>query len=136
MKNKVAIIDFELSNLYSVQHACNYVGLDAIITSNKEEIFYADATILPGVGAFGDAMGNLIRLDIVDTIREFVASGKQFMGICLGFQLLFTESEEFGVHKGLGLVEGKVKKFPNVNNKGELVRVPQLGGNRIINRSI
>lgn len=136
MKNKVAIIDFELSNLYSVQHACNYVGLDAIITSNKEEIFYADATILPGVGAFGDAMGNLIRLDIVDTIREFVASGKQFMGICLGFQLLFTESEEFGVHKGLGLVEGKVKKFPNVNNKGELVRVPQIGWNRIINRSI
>jgi glutamine amidotransferase len=136
MKNKVAIIDFELSNLYSVQHACNHVGLDAVITSNISEILNKDAIILPGVGAFGDAMANLIKLNLVDTIKEFVASGKPFMGICLGFQLLFSESEEFGIYKGLGLVDGKVKKFPNINYKGELIRVPQIGWNRIINNSI
>ena len=136
MKNKVAIIDFELSNLYSVQHACNHVGLDAVITSNIKEIRNKDAIILPGVGAFGDSMENLIKLELIDTIKEFVKCGKQFMGICLGFQLLFSESEEFGIYRGLDLVQGKVKKFPNINSKGELVRVPQIGWNRIINSGI
>ena len=136
MKNKVAIIDFELGNLYSVQQACKHVGLDAVISSNIEEIRNKDAIILPGVGAFGDAMENLIKLNLIDIIKEFVVSGKQFMGICLGFQLLFSESEEFGIFKGLGLVEGKVKKFPKINQNGELIRVPQIGWNRIISNSI
>jgi len=135
MKYKVAIIDFELSNLFSVQHACNYVGLNAIITSQKEEILKKDALILPGVGSFGDAMENLIRLDLVDTIKSFIATGKQFLGICLGFQLLFTESEEFGTFQGLNLIDGIVRKFPNINSNGELIRVPQIGWNYIVDSS-
>lgn len=133
MKNKVSIIDFGLGNLYSVQQACNRVGLVAKITSDKEEILNSDAAILPGVGAFGEAMENLIKLNLVDTIKEFIDTGKQFFGICLGFQLLFSESEEFGTFKGLNLIEGQIKKFPKQNYQGEIIRVPQIGWNRILN---
>ena len=122
---KVVIIDYQLSNLFSVYHACKQIGLDPVITSDKKEILQAEFLILPGVGAFGDAMNNLHKLDLVSPIHEYVATGKPFMGVCLGLQLLFTESEEFGNHKGLNLVEGIVKKFPSH------LKVPQIGWNKI-----
>lgn len=133
MKNKfkVAIVDYEMGNLFSVKRACEHIGLSPVITSDILSIMNAEAIILPGVGAFGDAMENLIRMDLVLPIREFVCSGKPFMGICLGMQLIFSESEEFGMHQGLDIVEGSVKKFSFVNNKGEKIKVPHVGWNKI-----
>lgn len=129
-KAKIAIIDYDAGNLYSVLHACNFVGLDAEISSDPKVLASADGAILPGVGAFGEAMNNLKKLKLVEPIKEFITSGKAFMGICLGFQLLFSESEEFGHFKGLDIVSGKVVRFPN-DNKGKLIRVPQIGWNAI-----
>jgi imidazole glycerol-phosphate synthase subunit HisH len=128
---KVVIIDYQLSNLFSVKHACEYVGLNALISSNPKDIINADAAILPGVGAFGDAMKNLENLGLTVPIHEFIKSGRQFLGICLGLQLLFSESYEFGNHKGLGIFKGKVVKFPTKNPENEKIRVPQIGWNQV-----
>jgi glutamine amidotransferase len=127
----VAIVDYEAGNLFSVEHACKAVGLTPVITSRPEDIFQADALILPGVGAFGDAMKNLRKLDLIQPLLEFAESGKPFMGICLGMQLLFSRSEEFGEHDGLNLIDGDVVKFPPVNEYGEKNRIPQIGWNKI-----
>ena len=107
-KSIVAIIDYGLGNLFSIQKACEQVDLPAVITSNKEEIMNAAGLILPGVGAFGDAMLALNRLDLTQPIQEFVQTDKPVLGICLGLQLLFTESNEFGNHRGLGIIQGEV----------------------------
>ena len=106
MNKKVAIIDYGLGNLFSINNACKSVGLDTIITSDKNIINNADALILPGVGAFGDAMDSLNNNNLIQIIYKFVETGKPFLGICLGMQLLFSESEEFGFHKGLNLIKG------------------------------
>jgi len=135
MQNKknstVAIIDYGLGNLFSIQKACEQVGLPAIITSNKAEIMRAAGLILPGVGAFGDAMRALKRLDLTNPIQEFVQTDKPVLGICLGLQLLFTESSEFGNHLGLDIIEGEVLRLPNDQHPGALLKVPQVGWNRI-----
>ena len=128
---KVAIIDYQLGNMFSVKQACLHLGYAASITSDKNELLNADYAILPGVGAFGDAMQNLKSLDLVEPIKDFVASGKPFMGVCLGLQLLFTESEEFGSFKGLNLIEGKVTKFPEFDPAKNKVKVPQIEWNQI-----
>lgn len=128
---KIAIVDHNLGNLYSVKHACTHVGLEATITSSKSDILKADAVILPGVGAFGDAMATLRRLDLVSVLREIAASSKPLIGICLGIQLLMAESYEFGWHKGLGIVEGTVVPLDNPKEKERMLKVPQIGWNRI-----
>lgn len=120
-----------MGNMFSVQHACASVGLSSHITSQPDEILKADAAILPGVGAFAEAMDNLKWLDLVGCIMDFIASGKPFMGVCLGMQLLFTESEEFGMHEGLGIVDGSVLRFPSLDRKERKLKVPQIGWNRI-----
>ena len=130
-KPTVAIIDYGLGNLFSIQKACEHVGLPAIITADKNQILNADCLILPGVGAFGDAMLALNRLDLTAPIREFAASDKPILGICLGLQLLFSESLEFGDHQGLGLIEGKVLRLPEDSDSGVSRKVPQVGWNRI-----
>ncbi|MBS1514721.1 MAG: imidazole glycerol phosphate synthase subunit HisH [Bacteroidetes bacterium] len=130
-KYQVAIIDYEMGNMFSVDHACKYVGLNSIITEDKDVIMNSDAAILPGVGAFGNCMANLNKLDLVSPIKDFVASGKPFLGICLGLQLLFTESEEFGLSRGLDLIQGKVVRFPSENTVGKKLKVPQVGWNHI-----
>jgi glutamine amidotransferase len=127
----VVIVDSEAGNLFSVQHACKIVGLNPVITNKPEDIRKADALILPGVGAFGDAIENLRKLDLVQELREFAASGRPFMGVCLGMQMLFSKSEEFGNHEGLNLIDGNVIKFPSVNDNGSKIKVPQIGWNRI-----
>ena len=128
----VAIIDYHSSNLFSVKHACDHVGLDAEITSDRHAIACADAAILPGVGAFGNAMHNLGKLDLISPIKDFIASGKPFMGICLGLQLLFTESTEFGAARGLDVIEGQVVKFPSETPGGDKIKVPHMGWNQMI----
>ncbi|MCU0440307.1 MAG: imidazole glycerol phosphate synthase subunit HisH [Raineya sp.] len=126
--SKVIIVDYQAGNLFSVLNACLKVGINAEITSDKNKIVSADGIILPGVGAFGESMNNLEKLDLVNPIKDFVSSGKPFLGVCLGLQLLFEESEEFGVTKGLGLVEGVVKKFKSPDKS---IKIPQIGWNTI-----
>jgi glutamine amidotransferase len=128
----IKIIDYHMGNMFSVQGACSEVGLAAAITSDKNEIMLADALILPGVGAFGEAMNNLQKLDLIEPIKDFIFSGKPFLGICLGMQLLFSESEEFGINKGLGVIEGRVTKFPKKNSRNLTIRVPHIGWNSIL----
>ena len=105
-KKKVVIIDYQLGNLYSVKQACDTVGMNVLVSSNKEDILAADALILPGVGAFIEAMNNLSKLDLIDAIKSKVSIGTPLFGICLGLQLLFTKSEEFGSGNGLDLISG------------------------------
>lgn len=130
-RTKVAIIDYGLGNLASVQHACDAVGLTAAITSRSEELRCVAGMILPGVGAFGDAMETLRRRDLLTPILRHINEGGPFFGICLGMQLLMTESEEFGHHDGLDVFHGTVIQFPHHNDHGDPVRVPQVGWNTI-----
>ena len=132
MRNKkVVIIDYNLGNLFSVYHACTSLGYCTNITNKKDDVLNADYVILPGVGAFGDAMNTLNELDLVVPIRDYISSGKPFLGVCLGLQLLFTESEEFGAHQGLNIIEGTVRKFPSIDNNGDILKVPQIEWNQI-----
>jgi glutamine amidotransferase len=128
---KVAIVDYGLGNLFSIDQACRQAGLSSFITSDVDFISTSDALILPGVGAFGDAMNSLKVNNLVSPIHNFVQTGKPFMGICLGMQLLFTESEEFGKHVGLNLIPGRIVRFPQTNSDGQLIRVPQIQWNQI-----
>lgn len=128
---KIVVVDYQLGNLYSVEQAFRHLGVTPVISSKKEDILEADGLVLPGVGAFGDAMINMHKLDLVSPVREFAATGKPFMGVCLGLQLLFTESEEFGVSKGLGLIEGRVRRFSNDLPDNAHAKVPQIGWNTI-----
>jgi len=127
---KVSIIDYGIGNLYSVLKACEFVGIHAEITKDKNKIISSDAIILPGVGAFSDAMNSLNRLDLVKPIIDFSNSGKPLMGVCLGMQLLLKESEELGITKGLGIFEGVCRKFPQINRNLKL-KVPQINWNSI-----
>ena len=127
----VAIIDYKMSNLFSVQAACENVGLSSTITSDKNEILDAKVAILPGVGAFGEAMKYLRESKLDKTIHEYVKTGKPFVGICLGLQLLFDSSEEFGNNSGLGLIKGVVKKFKYPSHNSTKYPVPQIGWNTI-----
>jgi len=120
---KVVIIDYHMSNLYSVKNACERTGVSAVAADDKNKIMNADAVILPGVGAFSDAINNLKKLDLISPIKDFVNSGRPFMGICLGMQLLFSESEEFGQTKGLALIPGRVVRFDANKN----IKVPHVG---------
>ena len=128
ISKKIVIIDYKMSNLFSVVRACQKVGFNPIITNKAKVIKNADAIILPGVGAFNSAMKNLINLELVEPIISHVRSGKPIMGVCLGMQLLFEKSEEFGNHFGLGLIKGEVVKFLKTSN---LYKVPQIGWNSI-----
>ncbi len=125
---RAAIVDFRLGNLFSVERACAIAGLAPAITSDRQTITSADVVILPGVGAFGDAMDNLRALDLVGLLNDVVASGRLLIGVCLGFQLLMKESEEFGAHVGLGLIDGVVRRLAPTNAGA---KVPQIGWNRV-----
>jgi len=125
----IAIIDYQMSNLFSVKNALEYLGIDSEITSDVTKIMAAKGAILPGVGAFAEAMKHLKTLDLIQPIKDFINSGKPFMGICLGFHLLFTESEEFGVTRGMDILQGKVENFSrHVKSK----KIPHIGWNRIL----
>jgi len=123
----IAIIDYQMGNLRSVQKAFAKVGHEAIITSDAGELAKASKMVLPGVGAFGDAMAELRRRDLVEPIRQAVSSGKPFLGICLGLQLLFETGYEGGQHQGLGILPGEVVRF---DLPGEF-KVPHMGWNEL-----
>lgn len=128
---KVVIIDYQLGNLFSVKQACDTVGLNAEISSNREDVLNADALILPGVGAFIEAMNNLKNFGLDTAIQNKVNGGTPIFGICLGQQLLFTESEEFGAGKGLDLISGIIKRFPETIEDRK-VKVPHIAWNTIL----
>ena len=121
----IAIIDYDAGNVKSVEKALQYLGEDAVLTSDKELILGADGVILPGVGAFGDAMESLHSRGLADVIYEVVKRKIPFLGICLGLQLLFESSEETPGVKGLGILKGKIVRFPD----SEDLKVPQIGWN-------
>jgi glutamine amidotransferase len=126
----IAIVDYNMGNLASVQNAFAKLGAQTVVESNPEKFKEYDKLILPGVGAFGDAMEHLQERNMVNAIKEFAASGKYVLGICLGMQLLFESSEEFGFHEGLGLIKGKVVKFDE-SKFSEPLKVPHMGWNRM-----
>ncbi|GMT42468.1 MAG: imidazole glycerol phosphate synthase subunit HisH [bacterium] len=125
-KLMIAIIDYDMGNLRSVQKGFEHVGAEAGITRDPEAIASASALVLPGVGAFGVCMEKLQRYGLIDPIRAFIESGKPFLGICLGLQLLFEESVEFGSQEGLGILKGRVMRF---GRNG--LKVPHMGWNGI-----
>lgn len=122
----IAVINYGLGNLHSVQKAAAYVGGEASVTDDAQAILSADKVILPGVGAFADGMKGLESRKLVPVLWEFAAMDKPLLGICLGMQLLFEESEEQGHHRGLGLLSGNVNLF-----QGTDVKVPQIGWNQV-----
>ncbi len=127
MKPKIAIIDYGMGNLRNIQRGFEWVGFEATLTKSKREIDKASAIVLPGVGAFRDCMKNLERYRLIDPLIRSIEKGKPYLGICLGLQILFTESEEFGSTLGLGMIKGKVVRFtPDDEHK-----VPHMGWNTI-----
>lgn len=127
----VAIVDYGMGNLYSVRRACEEAGMDGRITSSGSDVVSADAVILPGVGAFPDAMTTLRRLDLVSVLHDVASSGKPLIGICLGMQLLMSESEEFGSSRGLDILQGTVEWIPAAPDEQKTLKVPQVGWNTI-----
>ena len=127
MNPKIVIIDYGMGNLRSVQKAFEKIGFEARLTRNKNEIRRASAVVLPGVGAFKDCMENLQKYGLIEILLRSVEKGIPYLGICLGLQVLFSESEEFGSHRGLDLIKGKVVRFvPDLEHK-----VPHMGWNTI-----
>lgn len=122
----IAIIDYDAGNIKSVQKAFDFIGEEYVLTNDKNTILNADKAVLPGVGCFKDAMDNLNKYGLCDVIREFISSGKPFLGICLGLQLLFDESEESPGVKGLSILHGKCKKLP-----AKELKVPEIGWNSL-----
>lgn len=123
----IAIIDYGAGNLHSVKNALNFLGEPCIITGDSAQILAADKVILPGVGAFGDAMKCMEQNGLTETVKTSARSGKPFLGICLGLHLLFEESEESPDIKGLGIFNGEVVKIPNNNG----LKIPHMGWNSI-----
>ncbi len=131
----ITIIDYQMGNLRSVQKACESVGASAVVASDPAQIASAERLILPGVGAFRDAIGELRRRDLESPIRDFVQSGRPLLGICLGLQMLFDTSYEGGTHRGLGLLEGDVVRFEGEPFSGpDGLKVPHMGWNTVTRR--
>lgn len=123
----IALVDYGMGNIRSVSKAIEAAGGDLIITQSPEEIRKAKAIVLPGVGAFRDCMNNLTDLGLLETVKEEILKGKPYLGICLGMQILFTESEEFGICKGLNLIKGRVIRF----NLSREYKIPHMGWNTV-----
>jgi imidazole glycerol-phosphate synthase subunit HisH len=125
--SKIAIIDYGLSNLYSISKALKRFTDHAFITDELSELESADAAVLPGVGAFAEGMKGLKKRGLIDSIKEFANSGKPVLGICLGAQLLLSKGYEFGTYDGLDIIPGEVVEFPKLKN----AKIPQIGWNEI-----
>ncbi|MCA9133393.1 MAG: imidazole glycerol phosphate synthase subunit HisH [Planctomycetales bacterium] len=129
---EIAIVDYQMGNLRSVQKALEHVGFQATITNRPEEIAAAHKVILPGVGGFGDAIGELRSQQLEQPILEAIAAGKPFLGICLGLQLLFEVGLEGGTHAGLGVLPGSVERFPTTYPQELGLKVPHMGWNQVV----
>ena len=123
----IAIIDYDAGNLRSVEKALEAIGQEAVVTRDRNEILSSDKVILPGVGSFGDAMGRLNEYGLVNTIHEVVDSGKPFLGICLGLQLLFRRSDESDGVEGLSILPGEILRIPDAPG----IKIPHIGWNSL-----
>ena len=126
---QIKVINYGLSNLLSVQRAFEHLGAQVEFVNTPEGVLAAEALVLPGVGAFKDGMAGLERLGLIEPILQKAAAGTPLLGICLGMQMLFDESDEFGLHKGLGLIPGRVEKIPARDTDGDPQRVPHISWN-------
>ncbi len=129
----IAIVDYNMGNLASVKNAFAKLGKETVVESDPSRFKEYDKLILPGVGAFGDAMEHLKERDMVEPLREYAKSGKPMLGICLGMQLLFESSEEFGKNEGLGIIKGSVTPF-DTTKFSEPLKVPHMGWNRMFTK--
>ena len=129
LSKKITIIDYGCGNILNLARAIKFIGYEVEITHYKNKIINSSHVVLPGVGAFGNAMKQIEKYNLHSTILEYAKSNKPLLGICLGMQILLTVSYEFGVHKGLGLIEGKVIKISNEKNKE--IKIPHIGWNEI-----
>lgn len=129
----IAVIEYGVGNLFSLTASLKYLGADVKVTDKREDIEKADRIVLPGVGAFEDAKRKLEATGLVDTLVEQCKSGKPLLGICLGMQLLFEESHEYGVHRGLGLIKGQVASIDDELRRREItdLKVPHIGWNSL-----
>jgi glutamine amidotransferase len=127
----IAIIDYNVGNLHNLKNALDYQGLPNRIVREAHELDGADHIILPGVGAFKPAMERLREAGMEPVVRELVASGVPFLGVCVGLQLLFDESDEDGLHEGLGLLRGRIVRFKGRDAQGGALKVPQIGWNQV-----
>jgi glutamine amidotransferase len=123
----ITVIDYGLGNIRSVMRALAHENVEAKLSSDPHEILSASRVILPGVGAFADGMAGLKERNLIDPLLRYIDSGKPFLGICLGMQMLFDSAEEFGHHQGLGLVSGRVSRIPNSDLNGDPIKVPHMG---------
>lgn len=128
----IAIIDYGMGNLRSVQKGFEKIGSEAVVTDDPRVVLQADRVVLPGVGAFRDCMHNLEQGGFVEPILRVIADGRPFLGICVGMQLLFSDSVEFGIYNGLNIIPGHVLRFPDrMEVAGEKLKVPQMGWNQL-----
>ena len=128
----IAVIDYGVGNLFSLLSSLNYVGLDTKLTNDIEEIKNANGIILPGVGAFRDAIGNLEKYGLKETLINEAKNGKPFLGICLGMQMLFEKNYEYGEYEGLGLINGTVKEIKKYIPENSDLKIPHMGWNSLI----
>ena len=128
----IAVIDYGVGNLFSLLSSLNYVGLDTKLTNDIEEIKNAKGIILPGVGAFRDAIGNLEKYGLKETLISEAKKGKPFLGICLGMQMLFEKSYEYGEYEGLGLINGTVEEIKKYIPENSNLKIPHMGWNSLI----
>ena len=128
----IAVIDYGVGNLFSLLSSLNYVGLDTKLTNDIEEIKNAKGIILPGVGAFRDAIGNLEKYGLKETLINEARKGKPFLGICLGMQMLFEKSYEYGEYEGLGLINGTVEEIKKYIPENSDLKIPHMGWNSLI----
>ena len=127
----VAIIDYDAGNIKSVEKAFDYLGAKTLVTRDPKEIYRADHVVLPGVGAFGDAMNKINEYGLKETISEVVSKEIPFLGICLGLQLLFESSMESENVSGLGILRGKINRIPGIDLEGNKYKIPQIGWNSL-----
>jgi len=128
----VVVVDYDCGNLFSVRRAFEHSGANVTFSSDGDEIAAAERLVLPGVGAFGDAVASLNELGLFDPIHDFAATGRPMLGVCVGMQLLFDSSDEFGDHAGLGLIPGTVSQIPKTRTDGEPHKIPHIGWNELV----
>lgn len=132
MNSSVTIVDYGVGNLFSVGRAFEHLGASVIVANTSAQLLQAHRLVLPGVGSFENGMDGLVQRGLIEPLHEYAASNRPFLGICLGMQMLFDESEEFGRHQGLGLIPGKVRAIPGVGSSGKMHKIPHIGWNALL----
>ncbi|AXT48967.1 MULTISPECIES: imidazole glycerol phosphate synthase subunit HisH [Chromobacterium] len=127
MPKRVTIVDYGIGNIFSVTRAFQHCGAEVLLTDNPRDILEASSLVLPGVGAFSNGMDGLRQRSLIDPLQEYAASGRPMLGICLGMQMLFSESTEFGIHAGLNIIEGKIHPIHSQVIEGKHLKVPHIG---------